>query len=296
MRIIALFAIILFVGAHGAWIPRSSQVCSQEGGWPATPAGQKAFMFCNPLHNTLIFREMERVMGRDLPLELEHILQNAFESISQSRKCDTNGTWEEVIGSCPTAAGCWRADSFTLDNWICPSGYSLDGLLCYPNCKSGYYGVGPVCWERCPPDSDDIGLLCTAKGPMIQQAENHCPWFDACGLINHKDCTKCPFGYDKTGCICTKTDAVYVKGSYGRGVGKVPSFPGCSSGFTDCGILCARDRDTCAKYTDMVLHLGISFASELLPPPLSSWVDALVAYPLSEEIGALLELILAPHC
>ncbi len=136
----------------------------------------------------------------------------------------------------------------------CGEGEELQDGLCYPTCKENFYGVGPVCWRRCPDGFGDGGTFCTKptaygvgagyafwdrdKCPNDPVAYNHndnktnfssdnsCEWN---GALYYP---RCKPGYHKVGCcICSPdcpsdTDdngAFCTKGSYGRGVGKVPN-------------------------------------------------------------------------
>jgi len=101
----------------------------------------------------------------------------------------------------------------------CRPGEEKNGWLCYPNCKSGFYGVGPVCWAYCRPGFRDDGALCSKPGSITSADNSQCPWYDKCGLVTAKGCSKCPPNTINDGCTCRVDPVVYAKDSYGRGAG-----------------------------------------------------------------------------
>jgi C1A family cysteine protease len=110
------------------------------------------------------------------------------------------------------------------------------GALCYPRCKAGYHGVGPVCWEDCRPGYHDDGATCRKDADIRGSDNAACPWYDKCGLVTAKGCSKCPASYHNDGCTCRIDVDIYGKKSYGRGVGKV--LHTCGNGQEQNGLLC----------------------------------------------------------
>ncbi len=104
----------------------------------------------------------------------------------------------------------------------CGAGRHLDAGLCYPVCNPGFYPVGPVCWGTCPPGYDDHGATCYRGTSIIGADNSDCPWYDKCGLVTAKGCSRCPPGYNNDGCTCRMDVHVTAKPSYGRGGGSVP--------------------------------------------------------------------------
>lgn len=78
---------------------------------------------------------------------------------------------QEIVSLEQQAPG-YRVFAITPDT--CPSGFEIDGGLCYPPCDAGFTGKGPVCWadtvnigvgkpvglEPCPPGWSNDGLTC----------------------------------------------------------------------------------------------------------------------------------------
>jgi hypothetical protein len=118
----------------------------------------------------------------------------------------------------------------------CGPDEELNGALCYPKCKSGYHGVGPVCWEACRDGYHDDGATCRRDAHIIGSNNSRCPWYDKCGLVTAKGCSKCPAGYHNDGCTCRIDVDIYGKKSYGRGVGNV--LHTCGAGQERSGALC----------------------------------------------------------
>lgn len=93
----------------------------------------------------------------------------------------------------------------------CEPGWERQGLLCYEKCAAGYSGVGPVCWENCQPGYTDDGVTCRKDSHVIPSDNSGCPWYDKCGLVSAKGCSKCPEGYKNDGCTCRIDVHVYGK-------------------------------------------------------------------------------------
>lgn len=132
---------------------------------------------------------------------------------------------------------CWK-DSYArgagkvIDSCPSASNPSKSGLLCYPACSAGMVGVGPVCWEECQQTYADEGALCGRSGSIHSADNSACPWFDKCGLVSAKGCSKCAAadGVHNDGCTCRVDASVYAKKSYGRSAG-VPL--GCAPDVSD---------------------------------------------------------------
>jgi len=149
--------------------------------------------------------------------------------------------------------------------YACENGYEESGLLCYPTCKPGYYGIGPVCWQYCADGWTDEGALCGKAGSIVSADNSACPWYDECGLIEAKGCSKCA---DSTahndGCTCRIDPQVYAKDSYGRGAG-VPLGCGkqqydaglcydyCHTNFTGVGPVCWESCPSTVNFQDGAL-------------------------------------------
>ena len=103
--------------------------------------------------------------------------------------------------------------------------------LCHGSCPAGWDAVGFHCWEDCPPGMTDDGAFCR-RDVHTMNANNSCPWYDACGLFN--DCTECPPGYRNDGCTCHRDAWIFAKATTPRSV----SFPGCDAGLEYDGGLC----------------------------------------------------------
>jgi hypothetical protein len=120
---------------------------------------------------------------------------------------------------------CWKDTSIrgagtVIDSCPTPPNTERDVGLCYPKCKIDFYGIGPVCWQRCPPDFRDEGALCARDGKIIAADNSACPWYDECGLVTAKGCSKCPSSeWHNDGCTCRIDPIVKAKESYGRGAG-----------------------------------------------------------------------------
>lgn len=93
----------------------------------------------------------------------------------------------------------------------CASGYTKEGALCYENCPAGYTGVGPVCWQNCPDGYKDDGATCRRDADIISSDNSDCPWYDKCGLVTAKGCSKCPPGYTNDGCTCRRNVNIFGK-------------------------------------------------------------------------------------
>jgi hypothetical protein len=138
----------------------------------------------------------------------------------------------------------------------CAPGQENDAGLCYPPCRDGYTGAGPVCWSltKCPSGYRDDGLYCFKpdsygrgvgtpisistkcsyyKGTKVIKS---CKTTSTCG--SKEECiglcyNSCRDGYYAAGCnVCsahcpsgmTDIGVSCMKGSYGRGMGKVPDY------------------------------------------------------------------------
>jgi len=181
---------------------------------------------------------------------------------------------------------CWkdtivRGAGTPIDSCPNPPNVDKSGLLCYPNCQNGYYGVGPVCWEHCPANFRDEGALCERDGHIVSADNSQCPWYDECGLVTAKGCSKCPADYHNDGCTCRIDPIVIAKKSYGRTAGvplgcappKVEDaslcYPQCKANYTGngpvcwqkCpakypagnGAICCTDKETCS---DKIVQLA----------------------------------------
>jgi hypothetical protein len=168
----------------------------------------------------------------------------------------------------------------------CLSGKQYDAGLCYNPCNSGYRGAGPLCWQTCPAGYVDTGALCHINQALTANVG----W--ECGYSSWGVCwwwrSTCPSGYTNAGLFCALntppvpagwsglTGLDIIKGSYGRGVGTVPTDCGakqydaglcynacngsyssvgpvcwgqCPTGMVACGAGCAKDQTTCAMVT-----------------------------------------------
>ena len=162
-----------------------------------------------------------------------------------------------VIGLAPVtvASGqdvCWR-DSYgrgvgTIPT-TCPSGQVNDAGLCYDTCRAGYENGGPLCLTSCPSGFDDTGLHClkpAAYGrgagyafvPLFEDlsdARSRCEEDEGRGQCEQWGLMyypKCRAGFSAFGSnVCSPTCPSNMtdigvsceKGSYGRGVGTIPS-------------------------------------------------------------------------
>jgi len=119
----------------------------------------------------------------------------------------------------------------------------MDAGLCYDPCPSGFHGVGPVCWQQCPAGFHDDGATCRKDASIIGADNSKCPWWDKCGLVGARGCSKCPADYHDDGCTCRRDVNIIAKQSRGRGVGTVPA-RGCNaSSELDAGLCYTRCRD-----------------------------------------------------
>ena len=133
----------------------------------------------------------------------------------------------------------------------CAANEELNGALCYPRCNTGYKGVGPVCWQSCRDGYHDDGATCRKDAHIFGSDNSKCPWYDKCGLVTAKGCSKCPADYHNDGCTCRRNVDIYAKKSYGRGVGSVLHtcdanedksgalcYPKCPAGYSSVGPVC----------------------------------------------------------
>ena len=121
--------------------------------------------------------------------------------------------------------------------WGCPESHPVENLaLCYKECP-GHKPKGRLfsCFGDCPSGYRNDGLTCFRDVRLRAADNSNCPWYDKCGLIFSRGCSKCPAGYKNDGCICRRNAHMtvrprYSRGigiamkSYGRGVGVLPDF------------------------------------------------------------------------
>ncbi len=118
----------------------------------------------------------------------------------------------------------------------------LDAGLCYDRCPAGFHGVGPVCWQVCPAGYHDDGATCRIDAHIIGSDNSSCPWYDKCGLVSARGCSRCPAGYHNDGCTCRRDVNIIAKQSKGRGVGTIPG-RSCEGKEMDAGLCYDRCRD-----------------------------------------------------
>jgi hypothetical protein len=162
--------------------------------------------------------------------------------------------------------------------------------------------VGPVCGQQCPPGYADDGATCRRGGHIIQADIGECPWYDKCGLMVSRGCSKCPDGYTNDGCICRSNAHVFAKATIMRGAGSPMScprgsekdaglcYPPCGSATQGvgpvcwlgcpavmpvvCGAGCARSQKACAKATsEQVLKTTEAVVKAIL----QNWGGAIAA-------------------
>jgi hypothetical protein len=86
--------------------------------------------------------------------------------------------------------------------------------LCRKRCRNGYKRSGLSCMEECKSDETDDGLTCRIDSKIISSDNTQCPWYDKCGLVSARGCSKCPDGYINDGCTCRRDVKVRGKDIY----------------------------------------------------------------------------------
>jgi len=158
----------------------------------------------------------------------------------------------------------------------CPSGYVLDGLLCYHPCAAGYTAVGGLCVGGVPDTSK-------------------CPWYDLCGLTFAPKCPLCN-GIQTAACLVCPSylrPAVPMICAAGLEQDGLLCYPPCVAGYTgvlslcwpncpsttpiDCGLACSSNALTCAAtITDMVA-LAAASAEDVIECAMTSDYSTLPA-------------------
>lgn len=159
------------------------------------------------------------------------------------------------VGADPTAVSCWKPPlandrQFSYGRgWghvlvlsgpencerearsVGANGCEQDGLLLYPRCRAGYVGKGPACWQQlqgCPAGFRDDGLACAKPGLQGRGA----------GVIP----TACEGNLQYQAGLCYQN----CNAGFG-GVGPV-CWGQCPRGMpVDCGAMCGKTADDCAK-------------------------------------------------
>lgn len=201
-----------------------------------------------------------RLLGRTLLLALTFGLWTSTQCKAETCQYEVAGCNLQLIHSpaATTQRLCYHRN--TLRSALVLSECSnadRSGALCYPPCRDGYSGVGPVCWQQCAAGYSDDGVTRRRNADIRGSDNGDCPWYDKCGLVSARGCSKCPEGYHNDGCTRRIDAHIYGKDSYGRGVGwPMSCSPGkeqiaalcygdCSAGWHKAGIYCDEDKETC---------------------------------------------------
>lgn len=178
----------------------------------------------------------------------------------------------------------------------CAAGQVLEGGLCYNKCAAGETGLGAVCVGQCPSGTTDNGAVCAGLDIKARGATNRgagtIPSSCLAGTENNSGLcySQCRAGYYGNGPACWEAtpsgwyDAglwfwrwnwwleTRSKGSYGRGVGSIPTscpsgkakeaglcysacpagatgvgptcYSNCPAGYTNDGLTCRKDITT----------------------------------------------------
>ena len=105
--------------------------------------------------------------------------------------------------------------------WGCPKSHPVEhGGMCYKKCPDHRRkGRLFLCFGDCPSGYRNVGLTCVRLGSMRVANTSDCPWYDKCGLIFSRGCSKCPAGYQNDGCLCRQNPHVTVRPRFYRGIG-----------------------------------------------------------------------------
>ena len=107
--------------------------------------------------------------------------------------------------------------------WGCPKSHPVEqGALCYKECPSHRpNGRMFLCFGDCPSGYRNDGLTCFRDVRLRAADISDCPWYDKCGLIFSRGCSKCPAGYKNDGCTCRINPHMTVRPRHHRGIGVV---------------------------------------------------------------------------
>lgn len=161
----------------------------------------------------------------------------------------------------------------------CPPNYEGAVTMCLQNCPSGYINTGFFCHidkalivsakidicngsTSCPSGYTNLGLLCGLTTPSVPNG------YTGTGLDLIRDRTDRGSGIAPEGCDDGKENSAGLcypkcKTNY-SGAGPVCWKMQCPSGWTDCGLSCAKDKGTCIKVIADQVQSVASLAGNIL--------------------------------
>jgi len=160
---------------------------------------------------------------------------------------------------------------------------SADTGRCYPACRPNFKGHQQICRENCKAGFEYHALFdqCVEIA-VVGPNTTGCPWYDHCGHLAAKGCSKCPAGHpnlDLIFCEChlNHSQIKYKPVEYDRGHGlpaqcKAPRFMhngmclfNCSKDYKPIGSICIENCPThyqeigiicCATLADCIEKVG----------------------------------------